>query len=552
MCGIWCAFSKNCEFPELSENYDAYFKESIKRRGPNNHHKIDFRGKLSGECNVLFAASVLWLQGNKLTKQPIESDKSIFLLNGDIFQCDNELENDRNIIGDTKIFHQILETAANVKESLMQLKGPYAFIYLEKNSGVLYFGRDPFGRRSLLIGKNANKGTILTSVARKSSGYDFIELPALGIFTIDLKSFQIELSPWNGKHENFSENIRALEVFLNTDIKIQDVQPTVNNFENPSQSQVQFFNFVQKDDYDLYMQHLLNNHLWNDNVLQFEHVLKEAVRKRIENQPKKCQGCFNSELDIPCNHAYIGILFSGGLDCSVLALIAEEFISANNPIDLINVSFDEKTGFNSPDRVTGLASLNELKLLKPNRQWNFVPVNVMEEELNTLRKKRISDLIYPLNSILDDSLGCALWFASRAWSETYKSPSRVLIVGMGADELLGGYTKHRRAFKQGGWSGLNDSLNLDWQNISVRNLARDDRVVSDHGRQLRTPYLDENVVEFLRNLPNWQKMYLHDDVAQGIGDKILLRSLAYHLGFRQVVSYKKRALQFGSRIANNN
>lgn len=76
---------------------------------------------------------------------------------------------------------------------------------------------------------------------------------------------------------------------------------------------------------------------------------------------------------------------------------------------------------------------------------------------------------------------------------------------MGADELFGGYTRHRAALKRNGWSALHDSLNEDWQNISHRNLARDDRVVSDHGRQLRTPYLDEQVVEFARNLNCWEK-----------------------------------------------
>lgn len=76
---------------------------------------------------------------------------------------------------------------------------------------------------------------------------------------------------------------------------------------------------------------------------------------------------------------------------------------------------------------------------------------------------------------------------------------------MGADELFGGYTKHRAALKRKSWQGLHDILNEDWQNLSHKNLARDDRVVADHGRQLRTPYLDENLVEFVRQLHCWEK-----------------------------------------------
>lgn len=37
---------------------------------------------------------------------------------------------------------------------------------------------------------------------------------------------------------------------------------------------------------------------------------------------------------------------------------------------------------------------------------------------------------------------------------------------------------------------------------------------------------------------------------QGLGEKLLLRSLAYHIGLTEAAKFKKRALQFGSRISN--
>lgn len=76
---------------------------------------------------------------------------------------------------------------------------------------------------------------------------------------------------------------------------------------------------------------------------------------------------------------------------------------------------------------------------------------------------------------------------------------------MGADELLGGYARHRAAYKRGQWQELTKELDHDWRNISHRNLARDDRVISDHGRQVRTPYLDEHFVEFVRKIPAWER-----------------------------------------------
>ena len=76
---------------------------------------------------------------------------------------------------------------------------------------------------------------------------------------------------------------------------------------------------------------------------------------------------------------------------------------------------------------------------------------------------------------------------------------------MGADELFGGYTRHRTTLRRGGWSALSRELDAELARISERNLGRDDRVVSDHGRQSRLPYLDERVVEYVSNLKAWER-----------------------------------------------
>lgn len=79
------------------------------------------------------------------------------------------------------------------------------------------------------------------------------------------------------------------------------------------------------------------------------------------------------------------------------------------------------------------------------------------------------------------------------------------LLGIGADELFGGYTKHRKAFAAGGWRALGRELCSTISQIGERNLGRDNRVVADHGRQPRTPYLDEHFVAFVNLLPPWQR-----------------------------------------------
>lgn len=51
--------------------------------------------------------------------------------------------------------------------------------------------------------------------------------------------------------------------------------------------------------------------------------------------------------------------------------------------------------------------------MNPERKWNFVEINVTQEELQKMREERICHLVYPLDTVLDDSIGCAVWFAAR-------------------------------------------------------------------------------------------------------------------------------------------
>lgn len=140
---------------------------------------------------------------------------------------------------------------------------------------------------------------------------------------------------------------------------------------------------------------------------------------------------------------------------------------------------------------------------------------------------------------MDMTIGTALWFASRGRGNLYqpreqnrtdlKSPytsyAKILIDGLGADELLAGYSRHRTAFKKGGWKALQAELDLDFNRLWERNLGRDDRLISHHAREVRFPFLDENVCTFLHQIPLFQICDLR--LQPGVGDKRLLRQVWY-------------------------
>merc|ERR1719329_824740 len=79
--------------------------------------------------------------------------------------------------------------------------------------------------------------------------------------------------------------------------------------------------------------------------------------------------------------------------------------------------------------------------------------------------------------------------------------SRVLLIGTGADELLGGYARHRTAREKRGADGVRNEMLKDLERLWTRNLGRDDRIVSDHGREARHPFLDDDFLAFVGALP---------------------------------------------------
>ena len=578
MCGIFCNISQNhANCIEISHEWEAC-KNLIIARGPDG--LIEKFENLTSIWSGHFVASVLWMQGSNFCEQPaIDSSGNILLWNGDIFSGNLAQDN----LCDTIVLLNALQSCSSVLSVFQEIQGPYSFIYFQKSTNLLYFGRDVIGRHSLLLKVNTDENILtLTSVASKEVNR-IMEIPAIGIFVMNLNNSRVNFTcyPWKEPDLRFTDIIEALETHLGVDIDIEkailksDVSTCLHL--HPNIKDLEYLeNSPCLENSCKILEYLIEDKDILERVNRLLKLLYKAVEVRIKKQPKFCRTCIKLVLekqDVICNHSKIGILFSGGLDSAILTLIADKYVSQHEPIDLINVAFEKSINtskkssannekqsmedqYDVPDRKTGRQTFVELTKICPKRKWNFVEVNISQTELQKYRSSRICNLLYPLCTILDESLGCAVWFASRAKgtihlnTNVYESPCRVLLLGMGADELFGGYMRHRTILRHKGWDALTQELNIELAGISERNLGRDDRIVSDHGRQSRLPYLDENIVEYVQKLKPWERCYPTDKMPSGLGDKLLLRLVAYKLGFRNTANFPKRAFQFGSRIAN--
>ena len=108
------------------------------------------------------------------------------------------------------------------------------------------------------------------------------------------------------------------------------------------------------------------------------------------------------------------------------------------------------------------------------------------------------------------------------------SHAKILISGVGADEQMAGYGRHRTTYQRGGYEALREELQMEVGRLWTRNLGRDDRCLSDHGKEARFPYLDEDVVAYLGSLPVDHKCDM--TLPQGEGDKLILRKVARMIG----------------------
>lgn len=374
MCGIYASISRRKDL-----SVSNALRDNLVSRGPDHIGNVQrtIRSDAEAELHLTCVATVLSLRGHGTTPQPLvsQSTSSVLCWNGEAWSLKG-----RPIVGNDGASVLAALDAAVGHEAVLDVfravEGPFAFIYCDaRDGGRVYFGRDRLGRRSLLV--HDEDDFVLSSVADPGIA-GWREVEADGVYTLnvsslgDMRSGNIAMRAakrhgWlpEGHEEYVSRGdlyrgvagaaayhgVKVSNIGLFNTALPPEACPPLKSGSRPVQA--------------------LREHL------------VRSLSLRVLNVPQ------------PPSHAgqggdtRIAILFSGGLDCTVLARLASELLPESQGIDLINVAFENPriaarlpadrspTAIYEacPDRITGRKSFSELCDVCPGRQWRFISVS---------------------------------------------------------------------------------------------------------------------------------------------------------------------------------
>eukprot|EP00178_Gracilaria_changii_P025623 TRINITY_DN788_c0_g1_i1.p1 TRINITY_DN788_c0_g1~~TRINITY_DN788_c0_g1_i1.p1 ORF type:complete len:585 (+),score=58.65 TRINITY_DN788_c0_g1_i1:283-2037(+) len=511
----------------------------LDRRGPDAQNT--YITIIDESCTLQMTQTILSLRGSQDRPDTFNGNNRL-LYNGELYGGINVHNNESDTQSLFEYLNNKTSTHPLIPEILDVLKGPWTIVYWHAMTKRLYFARDCIGRRSLLMRVIPGKKLILSSVAPEENAVGFVEVPPAGVAFIDVSG-----TPRFGLYERESHSVVPRRASA---LKSGNKGNAVGLLSGSDVSM--YVSFLPKKWLRSRLQQVyIETMTPHESAHRFIALFKKSVRRRmvINIQPNQNQPRF-------------AVLFSGGIDSMFLAVILESCLPEKEPLQLINVAFgNDKRSINQcPDRVTALHGFHELqKISSGRRQVELLCVDVLPEQADDVFQNCVRHLLHPCDRLMDASIGTAIWLAAKgvgyrfvkhteSAGEMIQTSARVLFSGLGADELMGGYKgRHRTIFRSEGIDGIVREMDADFSRLWFRNLGRDDRLIADHGREVRQPFLDEDVVEFITQLP-LQEHVCDLSKADGVGDKHLLRRAARIVGVSDAAaSRSKRAIQFGSR-----
>ena len=383
MCGIAGFFGYKKDIP--SKEKINLCLDLMKRRGPDyqNLRKYNFDDKVS----IMLHSRLSIIDKRKKSCQPMEDKNGALSFNGEIYnylELKKKMVNEKFITNsDTEVLLKYLSKCNNhlPKDNL---DGMWSYAYFDKNKKNLTLCRDRFGEKPLYF--LSHKGNLFYG-----SNLSYI-FALSGI----KKNFN------NEKIVSFiSYGFKSL--FLNNETFFTNIKQLGSSSSLSINKQL----------------HIKKKTFWIQKPkIQ---IKKTSHKERKEDLKKLMIDIFSKRLrsDFP-----VACLLSGGIDSSAIATIAK--IYNNTDLHCFSILTND-TNYDESPRINDLSKKHKIRT-------NFIKLNQLNN-YNFL-EKIISDTHYPLASIS--------YLVYAHLNKAVKNQNlRVLLNGIGGDEIFGGYYTHQ-------------------------------------------------------------------------------------------------------------
>ena len=342
MCGIAALLGLDPD--DATAALPATILKALQSRGPDHSGSVrityptpngDTDYKIQG--SIVLNASVLHLRGSELIKQPLRDSNSgsVLCFNGEIYALGTQNEVPvilRELRSRCATIEHVQQDSSSlgceslVLQYLLTLKGPWSLVYYDAPHGRVWFGRDPSGRRSLLrrpLRQDRSRGGImLSSVAGSTQReHEWVEVDTRGMYVFHLATKKVTLQPWP---VSWSPNVgtrfgpRPPPTYLDDqrlrqyttalhNILLEAVRVRVCDAGGRSHSCGKNSRNVCAEIAD---------------STTVSSSLSPSSAGTVESVTKNAQRITSSSLPYASDSSRVGILFSGGVDCTVLAALA--------------------------------------------------------------------------------------------------------------------------------------------------------------------------------------------------------------------------------------
>lgn len=400
--------------------------------------------------------------------QPIIHENYVLVCNGEIYnfkELKSKFEDDFKTDSDCEI---IISLIKRFNDGSLYNAVAKAIDYLDGDYAfAVYDGknfaavRDPVGVKPLYFGENKDQNVFAFASERKS------------LWNIGIKNVEA-LSP--------GSIIYNKELLGLTNKLKEKINSNIYNLQNQS--------YLPKD--------ILKK--------QLKEFLIKSVEKRVSGLSE------------------VGILFSGGIDSTIIAKIVDDL------------------GIKTCLYSVGHKDSVDLKFAKETAATMSLHLKIKTVDVEDVRKylPLVLNAIEEFN-VMKIGVGMPAYIAAEM---AHGDNLKVMLSGQGADELFGGYNRYLKLYQEKGEMAQED-LKEDILNLYHVNLQRDDAVTMANSIELRVPYLDPDIINIAMNIPMKYKINKKDDTLR----KCILREVGAELGVpEEIVTRPKKAAQYGSGI----